>query len=186
MPKNAKNRPKSAKNGRFCLIFAALTNFGSSLAGAACDGQPNVGEATCSEARFAPKGQVANEVSAAIPPDARSASGGTLRFSGFRTPARLLPRKRRAAGEEYAGTDCWPRFFHGSFPFGSSNAGCSASLVSVHASGAVNLKDTTFPILNAWRPLRNDSSALLSTSVARFSILSFRRISALSTSRGPR
>ena len=61
--------------------IAALTNFGSSLAGAACDGQPNVGEATCSEARFAPKGQVANEVSAAIPPDARSASGGTSALS---------------------------------------------------------------------------------------------------------
>ena len=61
-----------------CHTIAALTNFGWSLAGAACDGQPNVGEATGSEARFAPKGPVANEVSAAIPPDARSASGGTF------------------------------------------------------------------------------------------------------------
>ena len=33
----------------------------------------------------------------------------TSRFSGFRAPARLLPRKRRAAGEEYAGTDGWAR-----------------------------------------------------------------------------
>ena len=31
----------------------------------------------------------------------------TKRFSGFRTPARLLPRKRRAAGEEYAETAGW-------------------------------------------------------------------------------
>ena len=31
----------------------------------------------------------------------------TSRFSGFRTPARLLLRKRRDAGEEYAGTAGW-------------------------------------------------------------------------------
>lgn len=31
----------------------------------------------------------------------------TSRFSGFRTPARLLPRKRRAAGLKYAGSVCW-------------------------------------------------------------------------------
>ena len=37
-------------------------------------------------------------------PDPHLLCRRTSRFSGFRAPARLLPRKRRAAGEEYAGT----------------------------------------------------------------------------------
>jgi len=34
-------------------------------------------EMACSEARLAPRGKATNEVSVAIPPDKRSASGGT-------------------------------------------------------------------------------------------------------------
>ena len=40
------------------------------------------GEVPCSEARFAPRHKATNEVSAAIPPDARSASGGTPSITG--------------------------------------------------------------------------------------------------------
>jgi len=54
----------------------------SGLQAAGLKAEPS-GEVPCSEARFAPRCKGTNEVSAAIPPDARSVSGGTFRITGW-------------------------------------------------------------------------------------------------------